>query len=435
MGQALVLGATDTESDPKPPPPATENKAEWQKIQTAEVPMQDTRQFLTPGLYDSGQMHIVTFPADGTPVDLGLPHDGKEKDGKPIPPLMGVMKAGFVWIDLNGNGKQESKETGPLPVGGSAGPFVWNATYEDGTTGPYVFKVVDIGEANKAAIVRMCARQAKIGKNSQIILFDDDGNGKYDDQLRDALIIDNQPVTLLGRQIYIDGKLHELLVHPAGQTIEVRPMETVPIGAVNLFSAYKPPQKADNLKIHTLIVAGKDGAFSFSKTQPQVELPAGAYDLVFGLFSRGADEKASEWVVLKKGARTSFNVEAAKVATPAWGDPVEAKYDVNSDGKTITVGSPTLFGAAGEIYLPTNYKKFNISAYLTHIWLDKNFNNRENFDPVGTKKYEVLPNNDLKPVTFEWVKDDQMQIAVEYKSGILGVVMTKQRLQFIAKRK
>lgn len=423
------LGLAAAEGTPEAPP-MPENKADWVKVQTTDVPMRDEKQVLTPGLFDRAQMRLINFPVDGKPVDLELPHDGKDKDGKPLPPLMGVYKAGFVWLDLNGNGKQDPRESGPVPSKGAAGPFVWQATYEDGTSGPYTFKLLDVGESGKLALVRMSMKQAKVGKNTQLLLLDDDGNGKYGDLFKDALILAGQPVNLLSRQVYIEGKLHELLVHPAGQTIELRPMEAIPLGAFNLFTSYKPPQKAENLKLHTLIVAGKDGSFAFDRTIQQLELPAGAYDLVFGLF-----ERANETVVLRKGERTSFNVEAGKVATLAWGGPVEARFDLQSDGTAITVGTPTFFGLAGEIYQPLDFKTVNVRASLAMIWLDKRLNNRENFEPSGTKKYEVLDNNDLKPVVFEWMKDDEMQVAVSYQSGILGSVDTKQRIQFVKRRK
>ncbi|MCW8132627.1 MAG: hypothetical protein KIS92_19920 [Planctomycetota bacterium] len=428
---AQALGASDAGDDEKPKPT---NTAEWVKVQTSDVALRDERQLVTPGLFDRDQMKVVTFPADGTPVDLGLPHDGKDKDDKPNKPLMGLLKGGFVWLDLNGNGKQDAKEASPLPAGGSTIPFVWNATYDDGTSGPYIFKLVDLGEPNKAAIVRMCAKQAKVGAGTSLMLVDDDGNGRYDDLFRDVVVVAGLPPTLLSHQVFVDGKLHELLVHAAGQTVEVRPLNE-PVAPLNLFKEYKEPAKGEKLTIHTLIVAGKDGAFAFDAKVRELNVPLGAYDTVYGIFSRGEGAQHSEWVLMKKGERTSFNVEAGKAATPAWGAPIEAKYDLSSDGKSITVSAPVFLGSAGEVYLPQDFKKVNVKAALAQIYLDKRFNNKENILPVTDGKYDVKANNDLIPVVFKWEKTDELQVAVTYASGILGSVATKQRIQFVARRK
>lgn len=426
----MVAVATEAGGDEKPKP----NSADWVKTQTTDILLRDERQLVSPGLFDREEMKVVTFLADGTPVDLGLPHEGKDRDDKPNKALMGVLKGGFLWLDLNANGKQDPKESCPLQPGGSTIPFVWNATYDDGTSGPYTFKLVDIGEPNKAAIVRMCAKQAKVGTGTSIILVDDDGNGRYDDLFRDMVIVSGLPPTLLSHQIFIDGKLHELLVHAAGQTVETRPLNE-PVAPLNLFKEYKEPSKGEKLTIHTIIVAGKDGAFAFDAKVRELNVPLGAYDTVYGIFSRGESAANSEWVLMKKGERTSFNVEAAKVTTPAWGAPIEAKFDLNSDGKTITVSPPTFLGSAGEVYLPQDFKKVNAKAALTQIYLDPRFNNKENFLPVTDDKYDVKPNNELSPIAFKWEKTNEMQISVTYVSGVLGSVLTKQRIQFVARRK
>ena len=405
-----------------------ESDKPWIKIQTQDMPLRDERQPHTPGLYDAALRHTLVFPADGKPVDLELPHEGKDKDGKPLPALMGSLRQGFVWLDLNGNGKQDPKELAALAPGGSAGPFVWNASYEDGTSGPYAFKLVDAGEPGKAYVLRSCCKQAKV-LNTSLLLFDDSGNGRYDDLGRDALLAEGRPVTLVSRQVVLDGKLYELLVHPAGQTLEVRPLEGVQTGTVNLFMAYKRAQKAENLKIHTLVISSRDGAFSFNEAHPSLEVPAVAYDLVFGLF-----ERAAETVVLKKGERTSFQVEVAKTASPAWGAPIELTFTAESNGKQVTVTKPVFRGAGSEVYEPQDFEKLVLRAFLARIWLDKRFNNHENFEQINSKKFEVLPNGELKPVLFDLFRKDDLQISLKYQSGILGSVEGKDRLNFIPKR-
>jgi len=429
---SCVFAATETAADD---PQKPKQDSVWVKLATADVPFRSERDVLSPAIFDRSAWNVVEFPQDGTAVDLKLPHEGKGKDGKPAPALMGAVPgAGFVWLDLNGDGKRGHDEITPFAADKPARTFTWGASYEDGTSGTIVFKLVDIGEPYKAAIVRMGMKQTKLGATT-IFLIDDNGNGRYDDLFRDIVMIPGEPLVYLSRQIYLGNVLHEILVHPAGQTVEVRPLPTLPKGTVHIFNAYKPSHKAENLRIHTLIITGKEGAFAFDSKRPSLEVPVGAYDLVYGLFQRGSDLESSEWVVLKKGERTSFNVEAAAITTPAWGEPVEAKFTIEQDGKHITVGPPKFVGKAGEVYQPFSYKKNNVSAFLTQIWYDKRMNNLARYEPRASHKFDIQPNNELKPVIFEWMKHDEMQVSIEYKSGILGVVLTKEKFLFIAKKK
>ena len=82
-----------------------------QKFETKVVQLTGLRQYLTPGLLDPELQHIITFPKDGSPVDIGLPHGGKDKSGKDYPALLGRLTAGAVWIDLNGDGKPNGGES------------------------------------------------------------------------------------------------------------------------------------------------------------------------------------------------------------------------------------------------------------------------------------------------------------------------------------
>ncbi|MCZ7644371.1 MAG: hypothetical protein M5U26_03670 [Planctomycetota bacterium] len=412
-------------------PLAAGEETPWEKFSGEDARFAKVDQILTPGLFDADLQRVVILPPDGTKVDLGLPHDGVGKDGKPRPALFATYRVAgrqaALWVDLDGDGQQEPSEFAPVAEGQELGPFVYQASYEDGTSGPYLFKLQHLGEAGKFRLTRCQAKQFKV-KGQVLLLCDDNGNGRYDDLGKDALLIQDQPVTLLSRQIYLGEQLHELLVHPAGQTIEVRPLANLEFGEVDLLHLFKSPQKSENLRFLTLIVQGKDGAFPFDGRLRTRKLPVGAYDLVFGLL-----ERSNELVMLKRGERTSFVVESAKVATPAWGGPVLGVLEVENDGKALKVNAPKFLGQGSEQYIPTDWAKIPVRAQLYFMWYDKLYK-AERSDISGNKPFDVLPNGRLAPVAFEIKTSNEYKVVVEYKSGVLGAVKAEQRVNFIARQ-
>lgn len=403
----------------------------WEKVPAQDLPLPRIDQILSPGLFDGELRRTVLCPPDGKPVDFGLPHDGTGADKRPYPALMGAYKRagaqGFLWLDLNADGKQDPAEALPVKDGQELGPFRWEAHYDDGTSGPYLFKLKHSGEAGHFTVLRAQGKQARF-KQHAVVLLDENGNGRYDDLGQDAVLVQGQPITFLSRQLYLGDDLFELLVHPAGQTLELRPLPKTEMGEVNLFHMYRPAQKSEALRFHTLIVQGRDGAFSFDDQIKSRMLPAGAYDLVFGLLERG-----TERVILKRGERTSFTVEPGKIATPAWGGPVAGKLNLESDGKVVKVHKPLFMGQGSEIYLPTDWEKIPLRAALYYIWYDQVYR-AERSDVSGNKPYELKPNGDLAPVEFAIVSSNEYKVVVEYKSGILGTVKAEERVNLVAKR-
>lgn len=404
------------------------DEEKWKKHRTTDLKLNNERQLVTPGLLDTDLQATVTFPIDGRPVVLDLPHAGKDARGKSRPALKGVYKSNFLWVDLNGDGRQAKGEVFPAKTGTSVGPFVYKASYDDGTEGTYIFKLVNSGKVGRFAIIRCCGKQVRIG-GSQIVLLDDNGNGRYDDIGKDSLLVNREPVTFLSRQVYLDKKFHEILVHPAGQIIETRPIKDARLAKLNMFLLHKPPQKSESLKIHTLIVSGREGSFSFDRKRPERMVPIGAYDMTFGLFERGKEQ-----VILKSGDRTSFRVEPDKVTSPQWGGPVTGSFKIESDGLEITVYPPVYKGLGSEVYRPVDWN-IPLRGYKLLVWRDERLNNLERLEAQGNKRFKVPPGGAPEPLKFEHYRNDELMFRISYASGILGSVTLEDRISFIAKRR
>ncbi|HEY3320425.1 MAG TPA: hypothetical protein VGP72_08160 [Planctomycetota bacterium] len=417
---------------------------EWQKIETKLVPIAQPRQILSPGLFDHELLKVVTLPKDGTPADLGLPHAGKDKNGKEYPALTARIAQHFVWVDFNGDGRASADETRSVEADGYTDVFSCTLHYEDGTAAPYSFRLKSLGD-DKYAVQRACARVAEVN-GQKLVLLDENGNGKYNEADKDALIAGDAPVAFVGKYVQLGNKFFELLVHEAGTLIEVRPVpeQNFPLGYVDIFEKHKAPQKAENLHTHMIIISGAEGSFAFDERRRKIKVPAGAYDITFGLF-----ERAKEIVYMKKGEKTTFTVEGEKTAAPAWGADVEARFTVKAgpkpvakpepkanpekavDENFIIVSPPTFVGAGSEQYFPENYKIIPVTAAIAQVMADAKMRADRSI-PVGSHRYDVLPNGDLAPTTFKPARNynDEYEITVDYNSGILGSVNTKQRFRF-----
>ena len=413
-------------------PAAEAGEGEWQKVETKAKRLSNPREMLSPGLFDSSLQHIVTFPKDGSAVDIGLPHAGKDAAGKDRPPLMARLKQGFVFVDATGEAKPTADTMQRVSPEGLTAPFNFELHYDDGSAVPYSFCFKTVVEGEKYAIIRNLAHIAAFNGHT-LVLFDDNGNGKYDDPEKDALLIDNNPITFVGKYIMLGGQFYELLVHTSGIAIELRPAPKLEVGAVDLFEKYNPSQKGENLVLHTFIVSGPNGSFAGDDKHKLIKAPAGAYDFSFGLFERN-----KEVVYLKKGEKTSFMVNAKEVATPKWGGVIKAEFEVSSDGQEVTVFPPSFLGQGTELYYPENYRISSVKAGIALVYHD-DFLRSELLKNFGGQTFTALPDGSLKPLIFMPYRKSEVtdvyQVGVDYISGIMGNVIGKKRLQFTYKWK
>ena len=470
LGPLLYIGALAGAqlfaADVVPPPKAADPvvvapagaEIPWQKVETKLVPLPQPRQVLSPGLFDTELQNVLTFTKDPAGVDTGLPHAGKDKNGKAYPPIVARLAQGVVWVDFNGDGKPQPEETKPVNPEGYTDVYTTELHYEDGSSGQYSFRFKQVVENEKYALLRACARTVEF-HGQKLMLLDDNGNGKYDDVDKDALVAGDGPPAFLGKYVNLGGEFFEVLSHESGTVIEIRPSpkQGFALGAIDMFHKYKPSQKAESLKIHMLIVSGPEGSFAFDERRKDQKVPAGAYDIVFGLF-----ERAKETVYMKKGEKTSFTVTAEKVSTPAWGGEVKSTFEVKQDvppepkagakpepkpdpnpnakppevkvDPNLWVGTPSFVGEGTERYFVENFRVVPVQASIARVYTERQKVDRK--EPVGSRRYEVLPNGDVKPLTFKVQPTSaEYEVAVTYNSGIMGSVEGRVRYDYTFKKK
>jgi hypothetical protein len=397
-----------------------EVEAPWIKAETKFLPLPAPRQILSPGFFDHEIQGHIVFDKKGECNDTGLPHPKGRNT-----PLFAKMIQAYFWIDFNGDGKPGAGETSQISKDGWSEPLQYDAKYDGGIVEPYIFRVNTVVEKEKYAIVRSCARVGEID-GQKIVFLDDNGNGRYNDIAKDALIAGDSPVTFLGKYVLVGEKFFEVLMQPSGTTFEYRAAPKLELGAVDLFERYKPSQKSENLKIHTLIITGASGSYSMSARERAVKVPAGAYDFAFGLF-----ERAKETVYLKNGEKTTFSVSAGKVAVPEWGGEIEAKFALESDGTEVVINPPVFTGKMTERYFPESYEVLPLTGGVSQIFEDRL--KVEHKRPFGGRRFDLLPNGQLEPLRFKPYRNhaDEYEATISYNSGILGAVLSKQRIQYI----
>jgi len=420
---AVVPPPADPKAAPAAAPAPAPGEIPWQKIELKHIALPAPRTILSPGFFDTEIQNIITFDKKNECADIGLP---PAKGGKG--PLKAKQMQKFIWIDFNGDGKPAGDETRPVNDDGWTDTYSYEASYDGGVTSTLMFRLRTVVEHEKFAIIRSSVRVGDI-EGQKIVLLDDSGNGRFNDMGKDAVILGDTPVAMLGKHMLLGDNFYEVLVQEAGLTLEYRPAK-VEYGWVDLLDKFKPPQKSEMLRIHTLVIDGPMGSFSCSPQRRNVKVPVGAYDLVFGLF-----ERAKETVYMKKGEKTTFTVSPQKVSSPQFGGEVKALFEVSFDGKDVIIDAPTFYGELGERYFPETYKVIPLNGSVAQVYEDEK--KLEHRNPFGSRRFDLLPNGTPEPLKFRPYRNhaDEYEATITYNSGILGSVLGRQNYQYVPAKK
>ncbi len=190
------------------------------------------------------------------------------------------------------------------------------------------------------------AMEGKVG-NTQFMIFDQDGNGRFDDYGTDAMIVGRgKTASFLSNSIHIDGKLHSFSVSADGSTASLTPYKD-DMGKLDLGSAL-----TTKAKMRSVVVNSEDGKHSFELSRALsakggLSVPAGNYVLHSATVVLGKSHAQ-----MTTGRSKPISVNPGETASITWGGPVNAEFGYKRGGDKLQIGPQDIkyYGSAGEMY-------------------------------------------------------------------------------------
>ena len=280
----------------------------------------------------------VRLPAETfAPIGKAIPFAAAGEAGLKI-----AIEEGTLRIDRNGDGELDGRvETPSKEKGSQLVVFRLNEGSENEST--YAIRVKNNGRWSYAPAGAM---EGQAG-NTRFMIFDQNGNGRFDDYGVDAMIVGRgKTASFLSHSIHIDGILNELVMGADGRTASLTPF-TGESGMLDLGS-----ELTTQAKIRSVIVNSEDGKHSFELSRALnakggLSVPAGNYMLHSAQVVLGKSH--AEMTV---GNSKPITVTAGQTATLNWGGPANAKFGYKRGGGKLQIapGDIKYYGSAGELY-------------------------------------------------------------------------------------
>ena len=192
-----------------------------------------------------------------------------------------------------------------------------------------------------------------------LILIDEDKNGKYNEMGTDVMVIGNSPYGIpLGRIINIKNKLYECKVAPKGEKVSLKPYEGK-YGVLDLTGNFKCPSKLNLAIVNPLVGVNKTTPYSDDiyidvANDKNILLPCGTYQLWLGYIAEGTSHVAIRQNEMGSiEIREEFEKEGQRKPTAIkWGAPFRIDFQFTVKGNEVTVPCASLkvFGSANEEY-------------------------------------------------------------------------------------
>lgn len=213
------------------------------------------------------------------------------------------------------------------------------------------------GEDDEGKSVRYTIRLKNVGKakwewatgssmsgkvdGTRVHVFDQDGNGHFDDYGVDAIAIGRgNAASLLSEVLSIDGDLFHFEISPDGTTAKVSPWEG-PTGTLDVHEEFE-----GRGKLVAAVFRQGDLSFEVAAERSGLKVPAGSYEFVSGRVERGSAHAS-----IRTGRMRSVEVQEGETTELKWGDEIEAEFDYGRVGDELTVRADfAFFGAGGEEY-------------------------------------------------------------------------------------
>ncbi|MCK4850621.1 MAG: hypothetical protein KAT11_04675 [Phycisphaerae bacterium] len=185
------------------------------------------------------------------------------------------------------------------------------------------------------------------GVKQQVIVFDANANGAFDDAYLDFSRSDRikiittdykQIIGRIGKYIQLGGKLHGLRVARDGSCVQFWPAKDVAMGSVRV------PEG-----LTALGAGGVNGLFFVPVKDGQVKLPLGKYRLNHWEIQR-KDKSGALWKLSASGPSKAITFEAGKKDQPPleFGEPLLDDGAYSKRGSTYRFSNPVLKGRHGE---------------------------------------------------------------------------------------
>jgi hypothetical protein len=165
------------------------------------------------------------------------------------------------------------------------------------------------------------ALEGQLGSTA-VRVVDLDGNGRFGDVGRDAIVVgDGDVAQLLGEAIHVDGRLVQLTLDAAGTTAELAPFEGE-TGVLDVRTAL-----AAKGVLLAAVVASDDGRHSFELSGGAATVPVGRYRVVSAKLGLGEAR-----VVADAASMQPIEVAQGETAAVQWGAPITASFAVQRAG-------------------------------------------------------------------------------------------------------
>jgi hypothetical protein len=176
-------------------------------------------------------------------------------------------------------------------------------------------------------------------QNQSVLLFDDNLDGVFTQDGKDAIAVGRDPCAIPLGKIHQIGKVHyELEVAEDGKKVTFTPVTGLDLGIVEI--SFKRGMRClafidDEGHSYDLAVSAKTG------------IPAGKYRMSYGILTAGKFAT----VVQPTDKTPVYEIQAGKINTIRLGKPIRVSFMASYSDQTVRVQpSVQVFGSGGELY-------------------------------------------------------------------------------------
>ncbi len=236
-------------------------------------------------------------------------------------------------VDTNADGRLDQD------VKGKGGFLTLSGKNEDGNKVRYSVRIKNVA----AGKWEWATGSSMSGKVAGVLVhvFDQDGNGSYDDYGVDAMTVGSTTkASLLSKVISVKGDLLTFQITEDGTSAMVEPYvgETGVLSVIDKFEAKG--------KLVAAVFRDGDVSFEIAGQKKGMVVPTGRYEFVTGMVEKGASSAQ-----MRAGRMGSVEVLSGETTPVKWGETVEGEFSYRKTGDDVTVQADfAFFGAAGEEY-------------------------------------------------------------------------------------